>query len=127
MGTVIAFATETAFAKTSDTRVVVLTVILPDASRLAFSYEELEKLSAHTADLFNKPCLVVDLYQLVNQADFPQATFSSITFEGIGSLTLRFDQASEIALYLDEGTVNFFSGKIPVDDWPRDIVLIIIH
>ena len=117
-------ATQTAIATRGP---AVLMVILPDGARMIFSYQELESLSLRTADLFDKPRPVVELDQLVDRSNWDQGAFYSVTFEGLGSLTLRFDQANNVALYLDEGTVNFFSGYIPVDDWPREIVLVVFR
>jgi len=141
MSVIEAFATGTAAAQTQSARMgeegatqtaiatsgpFALTIILPDGSQYPFTYEELEGLSTHTANLFDQPRPVVDLGILLSQTALAHPAYS-VTFEGLGSLTLRFDQLSDAALYLNEGTVNFFSGKILADDWPRNLVLLILH
>lgn len=107
---------------------IALTVILPDGSRSGFTYQSIESLVTHTLDLFDQVRQAVDLRHLLEQAYWHHYPLYSITLEGKGSLTLQVDRLPEdAALYLDQGKLNFVSGDIPVDDWPRDIVLIIVR
>ncbi|MFZ5878003.1 MAG: hypothetical protein ACOY0R_01410 [Chloroflexota bacterium] len=105
-----------------------LCVILPDGSYSNFTSQSIETLATLSLSLFDQLRPAVDLRQLLEQAGWQHYYLYSVTIEGNGSLTLQVDHLPEdAALYLDQGTLNFVSGEIPVDDWPRDVVLIIVR
>lgn len=105
-----------------------LRVILPDGSHSNFTSQSIETLATLSLSLFDQLRPAVDLRQLLEQAGWQHYYLYSVTIEGNGSLTLQVDHLPEdAALYLDQGALHFVSGEIPVDDWPRDVVLIIVR
>jgi hypothetical protein len=105
-----------------------LRVILPDGSHSNFTSQSIETLATLSLSLFDQLRPAVDLRQLLEQAGWQRHYLYSVTIEGRGSLTLQVDHLpGDAALYLDHGTLNFVSGEIPVDDWPRDVVLIVVR
>ena len=105
-----------------------LRVILPDGSRSDFTSQSIESLATLSLSLFDQVRPAVDLRYLLEQAGWHRYPLYSVTIEGVGSLTLQVDHLPEdAALYLDNGMLNFVSGKISVDDWPREVVLIVIR
>jgi hypothetical protein len=120
--------TATAFALTRQALPMALVIIMPDGSRHGFTYSEIEAYAALTLDLFDAPRKAVDLRFLLEEVKWSHFPLFSITIEGRNSMTFHIDRLPhDAALYLDNGTVNFVSGEIPVDDWPRDIVLVIVR
>ena len=107
---------------------VYLRVILPDDLHFDFTSQSIESLATLSLSLFDQVRPAVDLRRLLKQAGWHRYPLYSVTIEGVGSLTLQVDHLPEdAALYLDNGMLNFVSGKISVDDWPRDVVLIVIR
>jgi hypothetical protein len=107
---------------------VYLRVILPDGLHSDFTSQSIESLATLSLSLFDQLRPAVDLRRLLEQAGWHRYPLYSVTIEGVGSLTLQVDHLPEdAALYLDNGMLNFVSGKISVDDWPRDVVLIVIR
>jgi hypothetical protein len=105
-----------------------LRVILPDGSHSDFTSQDIESLVTLSLSLFDQVRPAVDLRRLLEQAGWHCYPLYSVTIEGVGSLTLQVDHLpKDAALYLENGVLNFVSGKISVDDWPRDVVLIVIR
>ena len=140
MGTIAAFAAGTTQAMTAavttpepvshdhDSLIPVLMVILPDGKQETFTYSLLEQLSTHTLDLFDKPRPAIYLTHLLDQAGWQEQTNFSVTLEGRTSITFLVDRLPEgAALWLDDGRVHFMAGAIPVDEWPMDVALIVLH
>jgi len=120
--------TATAFAITRQALPMALVVILPDGSRYGFTYSELETYATLTLDLFDAPRKAVDLRFLLEEVKWAQFPLFSITFEGRNSMTFHVDRLpQDVALYLDNGKVNFASAELPAEDWPYDVVLIILR
>lgn len=106
----------------------VLMIILPDDSRQTFAYSLIDQYATRTLDLFDQPRKAVDIRFLLGEAHWERYPLFSVTIEGRTSMTFLVDRLPEdAALYLDQGMLNFVSGEIPVEDWPRDIVLIIVR
>ena len=120
--------TAAAFALTRQALSLALVIILPDGSRHDYTYTEIESYATLTLDLFDAPRKAVDLRFLLEEAKWSHFPLFSITIAGKCSITFHVDRLpQDAALYLDDGTVNFVSGKIPADDWPYDVVLIIVR
>lgn len=105
-----------------------LHVILPDGSHSDFTSQSIESLATLSLNLFDQVIPAVDLRHLLEQAGWQHYPLYSVTIEGIGSLTLQVDDLPEdAALYLNQGTLNYVSGKIFAENWPRDVVLIVVR
>jgi hypothetical protein len=121
--------TATAFSLVEELRSTQLAIILPDGSRHGFTYEKITEYAALTLDLFDKPRKAVDMRFLLDQVNWSAYSPYSITLEGKNSVVFRVvDLPEDSALYLlEDGTLNFVSGEIPAEEWPYDIIQIIIH
>jgi hypothetical protein len=128
MATLAVLATQTSVAQTLEARVVALTIILPDGTQQGFTLDEVASYATQTLDLFDQPRKAVDLRFLLEKVHWQQYRLFSVTLEGMTSMTFLVNRLpKDAALYLDNGTFNFTSAEIPVDAWPRDVVLIIVH
>ena len=123
-----AMATGTAVAKTREARVIALTVILPDGTRVGFTLEDIEALKQTTIQAFDKSYTGVELAYLMEQTGWVHQPLYSLTLEGEGSLTFRLDrQPNHAVLYVDYGSIYFAAAEILPESWPHDIVLIIVR
>ena len=128
MGTVEAIATQTALAISHDNRLIALTVILPDGTRVGFTLEDIEALKQTTIQAFDKSYTGVELAYLMEQTGWVHQPLYSLTLEGEGSLTFRLDrQPNHAVLYVDYGSIYFAAAEILPESWPHDIVLIIVR
>jgi hypothetical protein len=118
-----------AFSLVEELRSTQLAIILPDGSRHGFTYEKITEYATLTLDLFDKPRKAVDMRFLLDQVNWSEYSPYSITLEGKNSVVFRVvDLPEDSALYLlEDGTLNFVSGEIPAEEWPYDIIQIIIH
>jgi len=120
--------TAAAFALTRQALPWALVIILPDGSQHGFTFPELEAYATLTLDLFDASRQAVDVRSLLEEVKWTHFPIFSVTFEGRNSMTFHVDRLpQDAALYLDNGTVNFVSGEIPAEDWPYDVVLLIIR
>lgn len=120
--------TAAAFALTRQALSLALVIILPDGSRHDFTYSEIETYATLTLDLFDAQRKAVDLRFLLEQVKWTHFPLYSVTIEGRNSMTFHVDRLpQDAALYLDKGTVNFVSGELPAEDWPYDVVLLILR